>query len=212
MTSRFSASLIKSKPLFRLWLAILLASIASLIAYYNFQTNSLQKETQRQLQTITHSKVTHIEDWLTERHKDLETFTNHKYILNKFSQIDSHPEFKSDIANRIEAFVKAYGYGRFSLIDAQGRMRFDIGELTNDAIPEHTQKLIETANATGEFASQLFWSDGIFHFDVVAKLVSPDNQQTHLGNIILHIDPTDFLAPFVDSWPIETETGISHLV
>lgn len=212
LTSRFSFGLKKCKLLCLAWLVVFLAAIAALAAYYYFQADALQEEAQRQLQSVTHSKVNHIDDWLAERQKDLETFTNHKNFLEKIAKVDLHPEFQSEIQNRIEAFVQAYNYGRFSFIDAQGRILFDVGELTNHTIHEHTQKLIEKANATGELASQLFWHEGIFHYDVVAKLVSPDDQQTHLGNIILHIDPTDFLIPFVDSWPVETETGISHLV
>lgn len=192
------------KPFMWLWLALVLLSMSGLYSFYHYQSLFIKQEAQLQLQSITQSKVEHVESWLAERHRDLSTFTQHKEILNKISLINQRANFRKDITSRADAFVKAYDYGRMSILGAQGQVLIDVGDLVNANIPEHTKKLIKQANATGKVASQLFWHEGIFHFDIVAKLMSLDGKNTHIGNIILHIDPTEFLAPFVNQWPLLT--------
>jgi diguanylate cyclase (GGDEF)-like protein/PAS domain S-box-containing protein len=183
-----------------------------LTLFYQFQSNQLEEKAYQLLKSVSQSKVAHIEGWLNERHRNLLTFTESESFVNIFASQQSNFNDNKRFLDRIQTFSRTYDFEQFTLVDESGQIILEEGSVSSTLpkLPEHTENIILQAKKTHFMQDQMFWQEDILHLDIATPII--DSNATYLGSIVVHIDPTRFLLPFIDSWSGSDTTVKNKLI
>jgi two-component system cell cycle sensor histidine kinase/response regulator CckA len=193
--------------------AVLAASILTggYIVYRNYELN-YRKEVEHRLSNIADLKVNQLVWYRKERSGDggillkNAAFANLvRRFLDKAGDVDAQDQLLAWLAK----YRTHYDYDRVFLLDTRGVTRMSV-PLTQDPIS------VFTSNRTSEIlrSRQVFLQD--FYRDehdqktylaVLVPLVSDVDSNRSLGVLVLRIDPTTYLYPFIQYWPTPSRTS-----
>ena len=203
------AALIKKRSLMAVWGLLVSIVMVGLIGFYQFQAHQLEDKAFQQLKSVSHAKVAHIESWIAERHSNLLTFTQSPAFIKIISESRDTLQTDSRLQTRITTFTQIYGFEQFTIVDELGKVLLENGTI-NTSLPKHTENLILEAKQSLEIQSQMFCYDGILHLDIAAPIL--DSNSVYIGSVVVHIDPTKFLLPFIDTWSGDATSAKNKLI
>ncbi|MCJ7514694.1 MAG: PAS domain S-box protein, partial [Dehalococcoidia bacterium] len=186
--------------------------------FYHFQEQQMRQRIESGLSIVAQLKVAQIAEWRAERLMDADMLVGSPFFTEGVERYLASPtdtETKDKILARLAVIEKAYPYQDILLADVNGSVLLSLNDSVNRlsdmtisqlpvAISEHKAVMVDFHFSPDSNYPQL---------DVIAPLFpwGQDSQQP-IGAVVFCIDPSQYLYPLVQSWPIPSETAETLLV
>ena len=202
-----------------LFFSALTASIL-IAAFQSYRTTEIKfrEGVELQLQAVSELKTRELSQWRIERLSDgalaQSALINSavRQHLETTSSMSAHGELQ-DWFERI-LHDSHYGYDRGFLLDAEGVVRMSMPTKL-EPIATTLKNSAMTSLRTNQILLQDFFRDEYDQKAYMALLVPIPNEQDikhPLGVIVLRIDPSLYLYPFIKQWPTNSSTAETLLV
>jgi signal transduction histidine kinase len=184
--------------------------------YYGHQKAHFQREMEAQLSAIANLKVNQIVAWRQERmHDAMLIFDDPIFAFEVQQWFDGTARAgrREEIVHRLQG-LKQNMYVTIRLLDSQGRVRLAIPETAQWMTPLVKEMAVE-ALASGKviFSDLHFNPEKEIRLDLVVPIhFLKGGKKINVGNVILCVDPHQFLFPLLQSWPIPSKTAESVMV
>ena len=197
------------------YVAVALSVFSAAIFFYRAQLGDLRRDAWDRLLSVADLKVQEIESWRDERLADAEMLKHSTFFALAAraaleGKLDSSLERL--LVERSNLYLTLYGYSSVAVVDPEGNVKFGTGGglPLNDPFDRAS---IATAMQTGN----VFFADFHLHGRDPAPTLGlfvpvSDAEGRPIGAIVLQIDPRAFLYPFIQSWPVPSETAETLLV
>jgi PAS domain S-box-containing protein len=196
---------------------VMVASIAA-VAYLSYQNYERQfrQRMDDQLLAIANLKVTGLERWRAERMDDAESIHQNPAfatLVARFFENPTDTQAQAQIQDWLDSLRNPYNYDRVFLLDTAGRER-----ISSPATPEPVAAHLTQEEANILSAGKVTFLD--FHRDtedspIYLTLLVPiytEQSNTPLGLLVLRIDPSVYLYPYIQEWPISSASSETLLV
>jgi PAS domain S-box-containing protein len=185
--------------------------------YYRHYERQFRTAAEHQLTAITDLKVGELAQYRKERLEDAAIFFHNTSFFGLVRRFFEHPE-DADAQRQIQEWtVKLVATGQYDLVrllDAQGVTRLSspagappISSIVLQRIPEILR--------SGQVTFQDFHrneNDQRVYLDILIPLFDEQNASRPLGVFYLRINPDKYLYPFIQRWPVPSETAETLLV
>jgi PAS domain S-box-containing protein len=185
--------------------------------YYRHYERQFRTAAEHQLTAITELKVGELAQYRKERLEDAAIFFHNTSFSGLVRRFFEHPE-DADAQRQIQEWtVKLVATGQYDLVrllDAQGVTRLSspagappISSVVSQRIPEILR--------SGQVTFQDFHRnehDQRVYLDILIPLLDEQNASRPLGVFYLRIDPDKYLYPFIQRWPVPSQTAETLLV
>lgn len=190
---------------------------ASYLTYQNYE-RQFRAQVGSQLEAIASLKADELQNWRSGRLADANLFYRNKNFSERVQDYLENPQdadAQAKLLTWLEKITVFPGYSRVFLLDTRGVERLSLPAAPDpEAVPA---TLIEQA-AECLASDQVIFLDFHHHTDagpVHLSLLVPifdaqDNQP--LGVLILRIDPNVYLYPFIQRWPVPSESAETLLL
>ena len=210
----------KPPSFINLYLALSLIALAVLAAgyfIYGAQERSIRSKVEREISTIAQLKAAEITRWRSERLAYADTLSGNAFYPNWVTQWKASPtaELESTLRSRLASEAKRYSYGDLLVVDARGEVLLSFNNSVKQlsAVPV---KLLDEASRDHKPVMTDFYiqpDSNQPHIDIIAPLFSGQEDKGLLvGAVVLCIDPSLYLYPLVQSWPLPSNTAEIELV
>lgn len=201
----------KKAPRSRILPSALLVSGAILIAavwwYYTRQRDALKSSTAAELAAIADVKAKQIANWRSERIGDGGVLSSALVLGRARSVLLNGAAAAADqvaLQGILERFIAGFHYAGAAVVDRNGESRLQVNSVRND---RQQYLAVEAIAKSDVFLSDLYLDRASRQPWMLLVIPVPD-----AGAIILHIDPSAFLYPYLRSWPVASRTGETLLV
>lgn len=188
-----------NKILIKSILGLIILVVIAVKVLISMSTQNVENQYHRQLQSVVNLKKEHIETWLAGHEKDMQFLRTAKPFLDwlKNPQTEKRENFKE----RIKSLKNSMLLSRLYILTKQGD--FVIQEDREVLSPELKQT-IKIAFDSGKIETTGLYKDkeGNIYLDLVAKFKTNDDFM-----IVMKIDQKEFLFPFLQKWPIQSDTA-----
>jgi len=196
------------------WIAIASLALGSLISvglvwrYYSRQQEAIEGAVYGQIAAISQTKVAQIANWRRERLGDgrVQAVSGTIKIARRILSGGAANTVRADLIAAMRQLETEFSYTGASLVDRNGEIRVQY-----PADHSAPSKLADFARA-GAAADDVKLED--LYLDARSKrpLMALTIPVHGLGALILEIDPSRFLYPYINSWPGPGSTAETHLV
>lgn len=185
--------------------------------FYHVQAEHIRQQVGNELAAIAELKAEQIDSWRKERLGDAKVLAENAFLAGGVAGFLSGQEPKA--AEKIHACFRSlqenYHYYDVLLVNPQGKVFLSL-KGTASALHEEVRQAVAVALRDREatFADlHVEEPTPTPRFCVVAPVSTGDEQDTEpLGAVILVCDARQFLYPFIQSWPVPSETAETLLV
>jgi PAS domain S-box-containing protein len=205
------------KSAFRKAVAVfaLLALAITAAGYFIFQQykSGIQVEAQDQLGAIAQLKIGQITNWIAERKGDAQAVKEDAFFSDEFDRWlgegARNDGRRAGLLARLEMLKRSYGYAEVSLFDAGGRLRLSTGGIP--LFGDDQDILPQAIRSGGVVLSDFHYQDRSLNvgLDMAAPLSAGGRR---VGAVLFHIDPKQFLFPFIQNWPTASPSAETLLV
>lgn len=187
--------------------------------YFAFQhyEQNYRKEVEAQLSAIAELKVNQLVQYRNERLGDANIFFNNpafSILVRSLFEIPAHSTSKGPLRQWLTRVHSTFQYDRIILLDANGVIRMSVPEIPVP-ITALTRKNIDEVLHTGRSVVQDFYRneyDQKVYLAILVPIFDDSNRGRPLGILILRIDPSAFLYPFIQTWPVPSRTSETLIV
>ena len=201
-------------------LGVFLLLAAGLLAggwlYYRNYARDFRAEAGRQLSAIAALKVGELVQYRKERMEDAYLFHDNyafSQLVGRFMEA-GEPDARRKLRVWLGKYVAHFQYDRAILLDPQGVVRLAMPE---SSAPVSAVALVRAAEClrTGQVLVLDFFRhehDQRVYLDVLVPIFDDDDGHRPLGVVVLRIDPTVYLYPFIRRWPVSSATAETLIV
>jgi PAS domain S-box-containing protein len=195
----------------------LVAGISTIgyLSYKNFKAQ-FRTQVEGQLSSIAAMKVDELHGWRDERLSDADIYyTNPAFsaLVQRYFENPSDALAQTDLQAWLDVLDTNKQYDRVSLLDAGG-----IERISSISAPEPVAAhLIREAAAVLRLGQVTFLdfhrdtADSLIHLALLVPIFS--EQDNHpLGVVVLRINPSVYLYPFIQQWPVPSASAETLLV
>ena len=203
--------------LFLLFFVLSAGIVAAGSFLYYSQQESCQAEAERNLATIADLKMNEISEWRTERLRDAGVFWKNSAFSALVQRCIEQPQDLSpqeELRSWIGRVQASGHYDRVALFDAQGTPWLMASDSKEPLSSLTLQKVRETLRS-GKLAFADFYRNESTKKVFLRLLVPIFKGQAvgqPLGVLMLRIDPSVYLYPFIERWPTPSDTAETLLV
>jgi PAS domain S-box-containing protein len=209
----------------RRWISILFFGLYVILAIFIFLfairsytqfESEYRSEVERQLTVIAELKVSDLSDWRKERLEDGRIFKDNPVFADLIRRMETNPMDQvasADMQNWLSLFQQHYQYDQTILLDVQGNLLSASPAMTADNLagyPLSDLYGIQQSNTVTLLDFHRDVENGPIFLSVLVPI--RDSQNRPLGTVVLHINPSTNLYPFIQRWPVPNDTGESLLV
>ena len=182
--------------------------------YYRSEREYFKANTYKEIAAVAEMKGDQVQRWLRERFSDALIVTSGPVMRKAVSEIHGNPGAPGPLAEvrkRFVDFSEGGMYRNIYLLSDDGRvllsLKKDVGPLDLPMKQAMNKSASGGKPALCEYCSGL---NGDIHINVVAPM--NDQHGKPLANVVLQIDPKEFLYPMLQAWPATTRTAETLLV
>ncbi len=177
--------------------------------YYKYSENSIKKEKLQELKTIAELKIKQITEWKNSNIKIAEVVTKSPLFrtsVRKYLEEDDLSQ-KQQIIDRLNVLKKYASFEYVSIADSKGKVliTLDTSLKQIDSVFSGDLQKVKKQKETILSNFQLCKSHNNIHIIIISPIFADKNRI--VANLILQIEPSKFLYPLIQSWPIDSETG-----
>ena len=184
---------------------------------YHSQRESCLAEADRDLATIADLKVNDISAWRRERLGDAGVFLENSAFSGLMRRCIEQPRdlhLRAELRSWLDRVQTSYHYDRIALFDAKGDPWMMVSGEGEPLSTLTLQKVRETIH-TRQLAFDDFCAHEHTHKVYLRLFVPISAEQAGgplLGVLVLRMDPSLYLYPFVQRWPMRSNTGETLLI
>jgi PAS domain S-box-containing protein len=173
------------------------------------QTPQLEEEAYSNLQAIAELKANQIELWLNERRGDAKVISADRGFVEQVVKLQNGDISQwNNIHSQLEGVLYAYEYEAVLLVNTRGQTLMAIGEHNEIFAPTRALVLKAFESAQPQMGELLLEETGKSYMDYVAPLLVTINGKSNpVGAVVLHINPNQFLFPYIQRWPTASKSG-----
>ncbi|MDC8772299.1 PAS domain S-box protein [Roseateles albus] len=201
-------------------LLLMLLSMAAALpllawAYLHWAIPQAEAKAFANLEAIAQLKTEQVESWLSERLSDGHALMSNSSLIDevlslKSASTDANQEH---VEQQLRAIQQAYGYAAVALFSSSAEALLSSGEPLQDSPPDAA--LVRQALQTGELQLGELGPDkqGRMRMDLLVPLIHhPGGAHMAAGAVLLRIDPQQFLFPYMQRWPVVSDSGQTLLL
>jgi PAS domain S-box-containing protein len=191
--------------------------IAAGAILYQSQEEQITHQVTRDLTAIANLKASQIVSWREDRLFDARVLASSPFLIEGVDHFLSHGdnESREKILGRFGEMNTSFHYRNVVLVDPEGEVRLSLDPGFAAVAPDTRGQVAESLR-TGTATLTDFYrapQTGQISIDVIAPLLlDRDGGKLPVGAVILSIDPEEFLYPYIQSWPVPSETAETLLV
>ena len=201
--------------------AVIIVLAAGIVAAgYDYSLNferSFRRSTEDELMAIAQLKADELARWRKERMADGSLFFQNPAFSSLVRRLLADP---ADAAVRRELQMwlrkgEAYGqYDQFRLLDAQGVTHLSVPDTLEPVSPTIAQAAAETLRSGQPILQDFYRHDvnGQVYLAVVVPIFDDPDVSHPLGVLVLRIDPTTYLYPFIQRWPTPSTSAETLII
>ncbi len=210
----------KKEPLYLIIVFLILTLGIGLAGYLysSRQKNSLTEKVKNELSAVGVLKIDQINAWRKERISDGETIAGNQFMINVIKKYfyDKDNETKTSLLNWFNVLSEKYGYKEISLLDKNSNLSISTSKNIEPVFYADSKDIEKAWSEKKVILSDFHVSDSLssdIHLDVIVPLIdSKENDSSNIGYLILEIDPSAFLFPLIQTWPVRSTTAESMLI
>lgn len=199
-----------------LFLALAAGIVLTGLSWFRGRDRHFREQVDRQLAAVADLKAAELAGWRSERLGDGRVLQGNEAFLRLARGTLGGTGTEADagvLGSWLESIRASYGYQAIQLLDERGAARL---ALPADAPPPCRAIPAEVADLFGYGESRLLdlhrdSDDGPVHMAVLVPLVD-EASGAALGSVLLRIDASAFLFPYLSRWPFATSSAESVLV
>ena len=208
----------KSSLAVLIFIFILFAALIAAGSYFTYQNyeRKFRAQVESQLSAIAALKVDELQDWRSERLADANLFYNNENFSERVRTYLENPqdaEARIKLLTWMEKIKASPEYDRVFLLDARG-----VEQISIPAAPEAVPAALVGQASASLDADQLIFLDfhrhsdsDAAHLSMVVPVFDAQNHQP-LGTLILRINPDVYLYPFIQRWPLSSQSAETLLI
>ncbi len=190
--------------------------IASYLSYRNYEQH-FRSQVERQLSAVAELKVAELADWRTERLGDAQLIYRNPAFSSLAARYLENPQdttAREQLQIWLDKYQVYHDYDQVFLLDTAGVERL---AAPNPPKPAGAYLLEQSAAslASGQMAFLDFYRDsnnGPIHLALLIPIPAEQADRRPVGLLVLRIDPHLYLYPFIQRWPISSQTAETLLV
>ena len=95
-----------------------------------------------------------------------------------------------------------------------GRTLIRVPATATHPLGPQVRALVAEAQSTGEVVSSDLYlgPDGVVRIELVAPVLAQRPGDAPVASVVMHVDPRRFLYPFIQNWPLPSDSGETLLV
>jgi PAS domain S-box-containing protein len=198
--------------------ALLAAGIAAVGSfYYRSYERHHRNEVERQLLAIAELKTDELTGWRRERMENAAVFFRNaafSALVRRHFDNPDDGETQGQLRAWLGQFQTGLSYGHVFLLDARGVSRMQIPDSPEPLAPHLPQDAAETLRS-GKITFLDFHRDtpdGPLYLANLVPIFDEQDDNRPLGVLVLRLDPTTYLYPFLSRWPTPSPTAETLLV
>lgn len=204
----------RAHSLLFLFLVLATAIAAVTFRYHLAQKEAIGREVHKQLLAVADSKVKHITFWRAQKIGEARIVLNSRFTLAGVERLvrGRSPAAEQAVIHQwLDALCRELQYAGATLTDAAGNIVLTRGRLFGDA--EHLRELTrQVIGQTDVELTDLHLHQGAPpHLGLNVPLRTAPGAPA-FGALLIGLDPSDYLYPLLERWPIHSETAESLLV
>jgi len=185
-------------------------------SYKNYERN-YRAEAERQLLSIADLKVSELIQYRKERLGDGAVFSRNLSFSRLVQRFFTQPA-DTDARRQLEIWLgkvqNYYQYSRVFLVDTQSVERLTVPAATSGLIADFSEQIKRTMQSgTVTFLDFYRHSpDQPIYLGILVPVFDESGANNPQGVLVLQIDPTTYLYPFIQRWPVPSQTAETLLV
>jgi PAS domain S-box-containing protein len=203
-------------------LVIILVFIGILITgsfYYSYQEQEVTSRMTGDLKSIAKLKADQVVSWREDRLSDAEEISTSTYLIEEIDRLpagDKNTAERDRIMQRFGEINKSGQYSNVLFMDTRGTVRLSLDPSVQNVSMPTREAVARSLEEGHPILTDLHMRAcrNIPVMDVVAPLVitRENGSREPLGAVILAIDPDEYLFPFIQSWPVPSDSAETLLV
>ncbi len=192
-------------------LLVLIIIIGSL-TFYNYQESQITQSVHNEIQAIAKLKINQISDWKNERLEDAKAIMSNQIFIEELhrliTNIKNNPNNSQKILSWMHSIKRKDEYTEILLIDTE--LNILVASKNGDNIGQSAQEILIKSRELGlPVFSDLHSASHIdyIHIDIAIPLYTDENHQKIYGYLLFRLNPTKFLYPLIQSWPVPSKTA-----
>ena len=194
--------------------AVLIA-VAGYLAWLS-QKESVTKQADKALRAVAKLKADEAYDWLNERTADARTIAGDPLLATAAAQLDDGTATaltRAQVLRRLQSTQAAYAYASVSLLSPDGTVLAAWPAPAQEAAGRYRAIALRAVSSGEVQVSDLFLDEaGEPALYIAAPLARVPASPGRPGAAVIHVDPTNYLYPFIQDWPLPNSTGETLLV
>ena len=185
-------------------------------SYWNYAQHA-RIELEDQLNVIANLKTNELWQWRKERLNDGRLFFQNpafSALVRRFFAQPADAEAQRQLLSWLGKFPQSGDYDQFRLMDTQGGTRLSMPDRLSPASSD-TRRIAAEVLRTGQMGLQDFYRHEINHRvygQVMVPLFDESDAGRPLGVVELRLDPSIYLYPLLQHWPMPSQTAEALLV
>ena len=196
-----------------------LAALIAALAYWVWQeqVRTVRGQQQDTLAAVAELKASQVSDWLGERLADADTIAADALLSDAVAGMaagTAGPATHISVRRLLIAEQQGYDYADVVVLDRDGRILMRVPATARHPLGDAVFTLARQALRTGVVQdSDLYMADdGEPRLEIAVPLSRSTQTGVRPGVVVLHVDPSRYLYPFLQSWPLPSATGETLLV
>jgi PAS domain S-box-containing protein len=182
--------------------------------YRSYEENKIKEEKFNDLKIITELKVKYMQNWLNERKADLNVIVQssfYKFGLTEWLENKTDTIKKNLLNDRLSVIHRSYQYDDILILSTKGELLLSI-KGDEKSLSDKTIEFIKHSNSSNSINQYFYFCpkhNGI-HFDIISPVYNKEN--TIIANVILRINPHEYLFPSIQSRLLPLKSGETLIV
>jgi len=213
---------IKEKRALAVYVSIFLLLVLSIavggrVSYRNFE-EEFRHQAEMQVSAIAELKSNQLADWRRERFVDAQSFYRNSVfsgLVERYFNNSQDSDARRQIYSRLEYQQSYAGYERICLLDETGVLRFSIPvgpAVVNECQVKDAAAVLKSREISFLDIKRDDSVNGELYISIFVPVFSAQNSNDPLGLLVFRVDPETYLFPFINHWPIPSDTAETLLV
>jgi PAS domain S-box-containing protein len=204
-------------PLVVVFVLLVAGIVTAGCLYYRNYKQQFRAAAEHQLTAIAELKASDLAQYRKERLEDASIFFNNTAFSGLVRRFFNHPE-DTDAQRQIQEWmVKCSATDQYNLsclLDAQGITRLSSSAgppSVSSAVMQRIPEILRAGQATFQDFHRNEHDQRIY-LDILIPILDEQDASRPLGVFYLRIDPEKYLYPYIQRWPVSSETAETLLV
>ena len=200
-----------------IFVVLSLGIVAGGAFYYRHYERQFRAAAERQLATIAELKAGELAQFREERLEDASLFfenTAFSGLVRRFFEHPEDAEAQRQIQEWMDKLLAAGQYDLVRLLDTQGvtRLSSPVGAPpVSSAVSQRLSEILRSGRVTFQDFHRNEHDQRI-HLTLLVPILNESDTNHPLGILALRINPETYLYPFIQRWPVPSETAETLLV